>query len=212
MSTFVKFVFVALATALILAPVSAARAAEKGEAGGSAHHVHVGAAGSADEENLAEFRADLAIYTFIVFIGLMLLLWKFAFGPIAKALESREEGIRKDIDDARAEREKAEELRGQYEGMLEAADDKVRQIFAEAHAKAEELRSKRVAEADAEAQQRIQQAIQEIERAKDRAIAELMERENQRIVQATEHVLGRALSEDDQNRLVGEALASFSKN
>ena len=200
-----KFVCVIFFAFVVSGPNSESFGAE-GE-----HHVHVGANEDTDE-SLSEFKADLAIYTFIVFMGLMLLLWKFAFGPIAKVLHDREEGIRKDIDDARAEREKAEELRGQYEGMLEAADDKVRQIFTEANAKAEELRSKRVAEADAEAQQRIQQAIQEIERAKDRAIAELFERENQRIVQATEHVLGRALSEDDQNRLVGEALASFSNN
>jgi F-type H+-transporting ATPase subunit b len=158
-----------------------------------------------------DWKSDLAIYTFVVFLLLLLLLWKVAFGPISQALEAREEGIRKDIADAKAEREKAEVLRGQYEGMLEAAGDKVREIFAEANAKAEEMRAKRAAEADQEAQARIQQAIQEIERAKGQAIAELFEMENQRIVQATEHVLGRALSQDDQSRLVNEALAHFSK-
>jgi len=207
-SPFVKAIGAGLFGVLVFVSPAPSFAASEEDGG---HHVHIGA-NEETNEKLDEFKGDLAIYTFLVFVGLMLLLWKFAFGPIAKALEARESGIRKDIEDAKAEREKAEELRGQYEGMLEAADDKVREIYAEANAKAEELRAKRVAEADAEAESRIQRAVQEIERAKDQAIAELMEAENQRIVQATEHVLGRALTEDDQNRLVNEALASFSKN
>lgn len=185
-----------------------ARAAE--EVGASEHHPHVGM----DEKtstDLLDFKTDLAIYTFIIFILLMLILWKTAFGPISKALHNREEGIRKSIDEAKSERLKAEELRGEYEGMLEAAEDKVRAIYAEANAKADEMRTRRIAEANQEAQDRIKQAVQEIERAKDHAIAELFEKENERIVQATEHVLGRALSDDDQHRLVNEALSHFSK-
>jgi F-type H+-transporting ATPase subunit b len=200
----VKSLLIALAFCLCFSPVAATFAADAG-------HVHVGADENTNED-LLEFKGDLAIYTFLVFIGLLLLLWRFAFGPIAKALHDREEGIGKMLADAKAEREKAEELRSSYEGMLEAAGDKVREIYAEANAKAEEMRAKRVSEADQEAQSRIQQAIQEIERAKDQAISELLEMENQRIVQATEHVLGRALTEDDQNRLVNEALAHFSNN
>ncbi len=173
------------------------------------HGVHVGTHEKTSTD-LSDFQTDLAIYTFVVFILLLLILWKWAFGPISQALHDREDKIRKDIEDARHEREKAEELRGEYEGLLEAAEDKVRQIYTEANAKAEEMRNKRMAEADQEAQARIEQAIKEIERAKDQAIAELFQMENQRIVEATEHVLGRALSEDDQNRLVNEALASFS--
>jgi F-type H+-transporting ATPase subunit b len=146
-----------------------------------------------------------------VFVLLLALLWKFAFGPISKMLHDREAGIKKLIDDARTERLKAEELRGEYEGMLEAAEDEVRAIYAEANAKADEMRAKRIAEADQEAQGRIQQAVQEIERAKEQAISELFEKENERIVQATEHVLGRALNDDDQHRLVNEALSHFSK-
>lgn len=187
--------------------------------GGEGHGVHVGMDEDTSEQLLdlsspesfqKSFKTDLAIYTFVVFALLLVTLWFTAFGPIAKALHDREEGIRKDIEEAKTEREKAEALRGEYQGLLEAAQDKVREIHAEANAKAEELRAKRVAEADQEAETRIQQAVQEIERAKDQAIAELFQMENQRIVQATEHVLGRALSNEDQDRLVNDALSSFS--
>ena len=203
MSLFAKTFIVVLLTAVCVLPATSALAAEGG------HGVHVGVGKETSTEFL-DFKTDLAIYTFIVFILLVLILWKWAFGPISQALHDREDKIRKDIDDARTERLKAEELRGHYEGLLEAAEDKVRQIYTEANAKAEEMRNKRMAEADQEAQARIDKAIKEIERAKDQAIAELFEMENRRIVEATEHVLGRALSADDQNRLVNEALATFS--
>jgi F-type H+-transporting ATPase subunit b len=159
---------------------------------------------------MMDFRADLAVYTFIVFLLLLGLLWYFAFGPISKALEQREQGIRRNIEDARAEREKAEKLRGEYQGMLEAADDKVRAIFAEAHAKAEEVRAERLAEADREAEQRKERALAEIERAKDQAVQELFDAMGTAVAEATEQVLGRAVTDQDQSRLIDEALAGFS--
>ncbi len=198
-----KSVFITIAIWFSFFSASTIFAAETG------HGVHVGTDENTSTD-LSDFQTDLAIYTFVVFILLVLVLWKWAFGPISQALHDREDKIRKDIEDARTERLKAEELRGHYEGLLEAAEDKVRQIYTEANAKAEEMRTKRMAEADQEAQARIDKAIREIERAKDQAIAELFEMENQRIVEATEHVLGRTLSEEDQNRLVNEALANFS--
>lgn len=203
MSRFVKVCVGFLFLAVCCLPARFALAAE------AEHGVHVGM----DEETsteLLDWKTDLAIYTFIVFLGLMFLLWKFAFGPISKALHDREEGIRKNIEETKAELAKAEELRGKYEGMLEAAEDKVREIYAEANAKAEEMQARRKAEADQDAESRVQHALREIERAKDQAITELFEKENQRIVQAAEHILGRALSDEDQHRLVDEALASFS--
>ncbi len=181
---------------------------ENAKAGGHGHGTHIGS--KDDNSSLLEIKTDLAIYTFIVFILLVAVLWATAFGPITKALVAREERKQQELDDAKAQRKEAEALRGQYEGLLEAAEDKVRDIYAEATAKAEDHRTKRVAEAEEEAQHRLDQAVKEIERAKDQAINELFELENQRIVQATEHVLGRSLSDDDQHRLVNEALAHFS--
>jgi F-type H+-transporting ATPase subunit b len=174
------------------------------------HHVHIGASEADEHSGLFDFRTDLAVYTFIVFLLLLVLLWRFAFGPIAQKLDEREAGIRRNIEDARAEREKAEQLRGEYQGMLEAADDKVRALFAEAHAKAEQVRAEKLAEAHREAEQHKERALGEIERAKDQAVQELFDAMGTAVAQATEQVLGRTVTDQDQSRLIDEALAGFS--
>jgi F0F1-type ATP synthase membrane subunit b/b' len=54
-------------------------------------------------------------------------------------------------------------------------------------------------------------AKDEIQQAKDAALAEVFSQINSQIVLATEHVLGRALADSDQDRLVTEALAHISR-
>ena len=184
---------------------------------GHGAHVHVGAAPEDEAAELVDLesgldpRADLAVYTFVVFILLLVILTATAFKPISKALAERENNIRSNIEEAKQEREKAEQLRKDYEGQLEAADDRVREIFAEANAKADALRAEKLAEADREAESRKQKAVEEIERAKDQAVQELFDAMTARVADATEHVLGRSLTDEDQSRLIGDALAQFSE-
>ena len=45
------------------------------------------------DPNPLEFRTDLAIWTGIVFLVLLLVLWKFAWGPIASGLDQREQAV-----------------------------------------------------------------------------------------------------------------------
>lgn len=54
-------------------------------------------------------------------------------------------------------------------------------------------------------------AKEDIRQAKDTALTEVFTQMNSQIVRATEHVLGRALQDVDQDRLVGEALAEVAR-
>lgn len=180
------------------------------------HHPHIGeseqdAKAAIVPQDAAGFKTDLAVYSFLVFLVLTGILFFAAFKPISEKLVAREDAIRKNIEDAKAEREKAEELRKDYQGQLEAADDKAKEIVAEANRDAERLRADKLAEADKEAEDRLDRALTEIKRAKDSALEELFSASAQRVADATEHVLGRAVNDDDQSRLIDEALGQFSQ-
>ncbi|MFM8723969.1 MAG: hypothetical protein ACKON9_02480, partial [Planctomycetaceae bacterium] len=56
-----------------------------------------------------------------------------------------------------------------------------------------------------------QRTKDEIRQAKDAALADVFSQLNAQVVLATEHVLGRALQDGDQERLVSEALASIAR-
>ena len=49
----------------------------------------------------------------------------------------------------------------------------------------------------------------DIERARDQALDELFSRMSETVAQATEYVVGRSLTGDDQDRLIEEALSQF---
>ena len=174
-----------------------------------AHATHIGAEGV--NTDAAEFKSDLAIYTFIVFLLLLAILWKFAWGPIASGLEQREARIRQDIDDAEQARLKAEEMLARHAEKLDKVQDEVREILAEARRDAEHTKQDIISTAQQEAETTKQRAINEIERARDHALHELFEVMAGRVADATEHVLGRSLDEADQDRFIEEALAQFSE-
>ena len=60
----------------------------------------------------------LTIWTGIVFLILLGILWRFAWGPILGAVEARESGIQETLDRAKAEREAAAELLAEHKRQM----------------------------------------------------------------------------------------------
>ena len=59
---------------------------------------------------LVQVEPGLFIWTILVFVVLLTLLKKFAWGPLLAALEERQEGIRKSLDDAAQARKELEQV------------------------------------------------------------------------------------------------------
>lgn len=191
-----------------------AEAAPHGNSHGDGHdghggHDHIGA----KDVNTAaeEFREDLAIFTFLVFLGLMALLTKFAWGPITEALDTRESNIRQDIADTQSAKIKSEKLVAEHEAKLAEANAEVQEIIAEARRDAETTKADILASANSEAEATKQRAASDITQAKDVALKELFDSMSNRVAGATETVLGRSVTGADHERLIEEALAQFAE-
>jgi F-type H+-transporting ATPase subunit b len=155
------------------------------------------------------FKLDLALWSLIVFLIFLFVLKKTAWGPMIQGLDKRESGIRAAIAEAEEGQRKSQALLADYEEKLRGAEQTVAEMVAEAKRDAERTSQDIVAKAQAEVESMRERAKEEIGRAKDSALAEVFESVNSRIALATEHVLGRAMSGDDQERLVEEALAEI---
>lgn len=179
--------------------------------GGDHGHAHVGAPETEppvfDPQN---WRTDLTIYSLAVFVLLLYVLGKFAWGPVLKALDTREENIRRNIEEAEVARVRAEELQKEREAKLDAVQDEVREILAEARRDAEHTKADIMANAQKEAEATRKRALDEVDRARAQALNEIFGNLTAQVTAATEHVLGRALTGDDQNRLVEQSLAELS--
>jgi F-type H+-transporting ATPase subunit b len=157
------------------------------------------------------FKDDLALFSLITFVLFIAVLGKFAWGPMIQGLDKRELGIQKAIDDAEEGRRKAQAMLAEYEQKLKAAEQTVQAMVAEARRDAERTSQDLIANAQREVSLIRDRAKDDIRQATDTALAEVFTQINSQVVLATEHVLGRALDEADQDRLIGQALAEISR-
>lgn len=186
----------------------AEHAADAAHAGGhDAHAPHLGAIGV--DTNPASFSTDLAIYTFIVFLLLLLVLTKFAWKPITEGLQKREQGIADNIAAAQRSNEDAKRLLAEYETRLNAAQDQVRGILEEARRDAEHTQQEILAKGRADAQAEVQRGRREIETATAQALKQLAETSTTLAIDLASKIVRTQLSPGDHARLVEEAMAKF---
>lgn len=194
--------------------VCASDAAAKSGHAAESHDGHHGHIGDPEVEpkvfDPKNWRYDLSVYSFAVFLLLVIVLKKFAWGPVTEALDEREENIRKNIEDAETARVRSGEILAEHAKKLESVQDEVREIIAEARRDAEHTKSEIVAAAQSEAEATKNRAMDEIDRAKDHALSEIFGTMSAQVTEATEHVLGRAINDEDRGRLVDEALAQLT--
>ena len=190
---------------------------DAGAHGDGAHHnpyedaLHGNA--TAGQEAPEEWKSSLAIWTLVVFGCLLMVLWKYAWGPITAALEQREKAIQANIDGAAEQNAKAAALLSEHEAKLAATADEVRQLLDKARGEAEVQKAGILEEAQAAAESEKNRALQEIEAAKNGAIQELAERSVDAAVGMAGSIVKRELKSGDHSSLISEALKHFpSKN
>lgn len=189
----------------------AEEASKAPDAHAAADTAHGGGHAGHDTGVPLDWKSDLAFFSLIVFLIFVGVLGKFAWGPMIQGLDKREAGIQKAISDAEDNRRKSEAMLAEYEQKLRAAEQTVAAMVAEARRDAERTSQDLIANAQKEVGLIRERAKDEIRQAKDSALADVFTQINSQVVLATEHVLGRALNSDDQDRLVSQALAEISR-
>jgi F-type H+-transporting ATPase subunit b len=191
---------------LVAAPQPAAASAGGAEAG------HQEASKGTDGLNpLKSWREDLAIWTAVVFLVLLLVLGKFAWGPIAQGLAKREQAIAEQIAQAERNNRQAQELLGQYEQKLADSEQEIRKMIDAARREADEAGREIVAQARQDAQGEHQRALREIEAATSGAIKELADRSATLAVELAGKIVGAELKPGAHAALIAETVAGFPK-
>lgn len=149
--------------------------------------------------------------TLIVFLCLLAILYKFAWGPILAGLKAREDAEREKVEEANRARDEAAALRGQLQTELAKAADQVRAMIEEARRDAEKLRASEREVGVREAVAERERAKQEIQAAKDSALAELYQQAVDLATTLSAKTLARQISPDDHRRLLDESLAELKQ-
>jgi len=207
LSTRTKFVLAALVLlAGIAAPGLLLAAPDHGTPAEASSHEPAAHGGT---ESPLEWKSDLALWTAVVFLLLLSVLWRFAWGPISQGLQKRERAIADQIAQAEKNNQEARRLLGDYQRKLDHSQEEVRAILDEARRDAEQTGRELIEKARSEATREQEKALREIEQASAVAIKELAEHGSQLAVLLAGKIVGQRLRAEDHAELIRRTLAEF---
>lgn len=210
----------AFAAALTLFAASAWAADQHGEDAGHSDAAHATDAGHGDASHGGDAHGDghgeepsiLAgdlgnvVWTLAIFVVLLIVLKKSAWGPILGALQKREEFIEKSLRDAKRDREAAEVKLREYLAQIEKAREEATAIVEEGRRDAEVVRRQIHDEARKEADAMVERAKREIGLARDTAVKDLYDLVADMSTDVAGKIIKRQLSPDEHRRLVQESI------
>jgi len=186
-------------SALVLAwaaPLYASEGAEGGGGGASA---------------LITPQIGLMFWTLLTFVILLLLLRRYAWGPILTAMNAREEGIKNDLDNARKEREDAQRILEDHRGLLNDARRERAEAVEAGRRDAERLKAEILEEARKQRENLMKQAEAQIEAGLRQARVALRGEAADLAIRAAGKLMGRNLDDATQRRLVDDYLADLER-
>jgi F-type H+-transporting ATPase subunit b len=151
----------------------------------------------------------LMVWTLLLFGISMYVLAKLAFPRISEALDRRQHAIEESIDHAAQIRKEADDVLAEYRHRLGEAREQAEEIVQRARKSAEAHERDAAEESKARREQLLEQTRRDIETETRRAIQEIRAEVADLTVMATEKVTRKTLTEDDQRRLVQDALSEL---
>ena len=155
---------------------------------------------------LVQVDPGLYIWAIVTFLVLLALLTRFAWTPLLKALESRQQTIQKALDDAEQARQELERLNRESEQIIRQARVEAEQIVVMTRVDAERLREEMKQKARGEADGIVKNAERQIQLETARALQQIRHEAADLSVAIASKLIQRNLSKEDNEKLIDDAL------
>jgi F-type H+-transporting ATPase subunit b len=189
----IAYALAAVLLAALAAPSAALAAAAPAATPEAANNVFAGDIGN-------------AVWTVVIFLLVLLVLGKYAWGPLLAGLQAREAYIRESLQTARRDREAAEARLSEYQEKLAAARGEATAIIEEGRRDAEAVKRKIEEQAKQESDKMIERARREIDAATAEATRQLYTLSAHLATELAARIIGRELDPKDHQRLIAEAI------
>ncbi len=169
------------------------------------------ASGEGGENNI--FAGDIGnvLWTLLIFALVLVVLGKYAWGPMLDSLKAREDFIRESLETAKKDRDRAELRLKEYDDKLTEARAEATSIVEEGRRDAEVLRQRIDEEARSEAEKMIDRAKREIGIAKETAVKELYTLSGTLATDIATRIVGRELKAEDHERLIEQSISELEQ-
>ena len=160
------------------------------------------------EVQLSPFAGNIgnAVWTLAIFLIVVILLGKFAWGPVLGLLQQREEFIHRALSEAKRDRDEAELRLKEYAARLQSAHVEAGTIVEDARRDAERLREEVRQRAKSEADKMVANAQRQIQLETGRALDQIRREAVDLSVMIASKILQRNISKADNERLIDDAL------
>lgn len=154
------------------------------------------------------FEFDLVSIGLTIFnlLVLFLILRKIFWKPVSAFLEKRRQGINDDLDNARRDREEAEQLLAEHRRLIAANKEEAAKVINAAISQGELRKDEIIAQAGQEAALLVERAKAEIAQERNKALEELRTEISQLAIVVAEKMLARSLTAADRESIFTAAL------
>ena len=147
------------------------------------------------------------IWTVIIFVVLLIVLRKFAWGPLLAALDEREQNIKEALEQAQKTQRETELVLAENQRRTDEGFKRAEEIVQQARQEAEQMRQRMLEEAKAESRRVTEQGLRRIEAEQRAAMEEIRKMAGDLAIQAAGRLIQVSLSDQQQREIVDKFLA-----
>jgi len=155
---------------------------------------------------LVQVDPGLFIWTIVTFLVLLTLLAKFAWTPLLAALDTRQNAIRKSLDDAQQAKQELERLNAESAQIINRARVEAEAVITQSRSDGDRLREEIRAKARTEADNIVKNAERQIQLETSRALEQIRREAVDLSVMIASKIIQRNLTREDNERLIDDAL------
>jgi F-type H+-transporting ATPase subunit b len=144
------------------------------------------------------------VFQLVMFIILMVLLKKFAWGPLMGIMKQREDHVSNEITAAENSRQESKKLLEEQRSLLKEARTEAQTLIEGARKQGDVQREEIITTARVEAERIKESAKLEIDQQKEKAVAAIREQVASLSVLIASKVIEKELSAADQEKLINE--------
>ena len=160
---------------------------------------------------ITDINVALSVWTAVTFAILIVVLGKFAWGPILQMMETREKTIADAIESAKKERAAAEAASAEMRAALQRARDESAELIRKNQQEVAAAKTELMAAAKKESDDLLAAARKTIQEEKRQAIAELRAQTVDMAIEAANRLVQMNMDEKKQKQLVEEYISQLPK-
>jgi F-type H+-transporting ATPase subunit b len=160
---------------------------------------------------LTDINFALSFWTFVTFALLIVVLGKFAWGPILQMIETREKTIAEAIEAAKRERAAAEAASAEMQAALERAREESAELVRKNQQEVAAAKAELIAAAKKQSDELLAAARKTISEEKRQALAELRAQAVDIAIEAAGRLVQMNMDDGKQKQLVEEYLSQLPK-